>query len=109
MDCAVPADYLEPFHYYLHRSGDNGGCVAANAIVPNDIGWPEEYKFLFIDYVYLNIYSLIEDEEQGCRDCLPPLSSFRNESFYESIPIPGEHKNEARMYVRDFFLDSMVT
>eukprot|EP00529_Nitzschia_sp_RCC80_P000751 CAMPEP_0113490068 /NCGR_PEP_ID=MMETSP0014_2-20120614/26853_1 /TAXON_ID=2857 /ORGANISM="Nitzschia sp." /LENGTH=886 /DNA_ID=CAMNT_0000383823 /DNA_START=218 /DNA_END=2878 /DNA_ORIENTATION=+ /assembly_acc=CAM_ASM_000159 len=97
VDCAVPADYLDPFHYYLHRPGDNGGCVAANAIVPNGIGWPEEYNFLFIDYVYLNIYSLIEDEEQGCRDCLPPVSSFRNESFYESIPIPGEHKNEARM------------
>lgn len=97
VDCPIPADYQEPFHYYIHRSGSDGGCVAGNAVVPDGIGWPEEYTFLFIDYVYLHIYSLFEDPEHECRDCIPPVSAFRNESFHESIHIPGAHKNEARM------------
>jgi hypothetical protein len=96
-DCAVAEDFHDPLHYYMHRDGSNGGCVAASALVPDGIGWPEEYKFLFIDYVFLHIYSLFEDPDHGCRDCVPPVSGYRNESFYESIHIPGAHKNEARM------------
>ncbi|KAL3915336.1 MAG: hypothetical protein SGILL_005703, partial [Bacillariaceae sp.] len=94
-ECPMPESMTEPFHYYMHHE-EKDGCVAGSAFVPEDI-WPEEFKFLFVDFVFYEIYSLIEDPDHGCRECTPPVSSFRNETFYESIRYPDDGKNEARM------------
>jgi glucose/arabinose dehydrogenase/PKD repeat protein len=97
-DCPIPSDELamEPYHYYQHRSERQGGAVAGSAFVPPGV-WPPEYKFLFMDFIFLEIYNLIEAPEQECRSCTPPISGYRNETFYESIQKKDEHVNNARM------------
>lgn len=94
-DCPISEEFQDPFYFYQHHS-ENDGCVAGNVFVPDGL-WPEEYKFLFIDFVFYEIYNLVEDPGQECRSCSPPVSRFRNETFYESIRVPGDGKNEARM------------
>lgn len=59
--------------------------------------WPEEYTFLFADYVFHEVYTLIEDPDKECRTCTPPVPRFRNETFYESIHYPGDSKNQAKI------------
>jgi len=88
--------FVEPYHYYEHRAMKEGGCVAGSAYVPPDL-WPPKYKFLFIDFIFLEIYNLIEDPELECRSCTPPTSGYRNETFYRSIQKEGQHVNNARM------------
>lgn len=40
----------------------------------------------------------MEDPDAECKaDCRPPVSAYRNETFYDSIQIPGQHVNSARM------------
>lgn len=94
-DCPVSDKFTDPFYFYQHHA-ENDGCVAGSVFVPEHL-WPEEYKFLFIDFVFYEIYTLIEEPEQECRSCIPPVPRFRNETFYESTRYPGEGKNEARM------------
>lgn len=81
--------------YYLHRE-DEDGCVSGNAFVPEGV-WPEEYKFLFGEYVFHEVYSLIENPDIECRECVPPVSRFQNVTFYESIRYPGDSKNQAKI------------
>lgn len=97
-ECAAADDgnFVEPFHYYEHKSIDEGGCVAGAAFVPTSL-WPSEYRYLFIDFIFLKIYNLIEDPDGECRQCSPPVSAYRNETFYESVQEDGENVNEARM------------
>lgn len=97
-NCPIPNDEsaVEPYHYYQHRSTREGGAVAGSAFVPPDL-WPSEYTFLFIDFIFLEIYNLIEDPEKECRSCTPPVSRYRNETFYKSIQKEDEHLNNARM------------
>ena len=83
------------YSYYLHRS-DKSGCVSGAAFVPEGV-WPEEYKFLFADFVWYEVYNLIEDPDNECRTCTPPISKFRNETFFETTRYPGEGKNEAKI------------
>jgi hypothetical protein len=94
-ECPISEEFTDPFHFYQHQA-ENDGCVAGSVFVPEGV-WPEEYKFLFIDFVFYEIYNLIEEPDQECRTCIPPVSRFRNETFYESIRNPGDGKNEARM------------
>jgi glucose/arabinose dehydrogenase len=96
-ECPIPEDpkLVEPFHYYLHRK-DNDGCVSGAAFVPEGV-WPEKYKFLFADFIWYQVYNLIEDPENECRTCIPPISRFKNETFFETTRYPGEGKNEARI------------
>jgi PKD repeat protein len=98
-DCPVPVDtnYLEPFHWYQHRSTKEGGCIAASVFVPESVGWPSKYKVLFIDFIFLEMYKLIEDPDNECRTCVPPRSGYLNETFYESILDPDKHVDSARM------------
>lgn len=70
--------------------------MSGSAFVPEGI-WPDGYTFLFADFVFLHIYNLIEDPDNECRTCSPPVSRFRNESFFESVAIPGDGKNEAKI------------
>ncbi|KAL3922443.1 MAG: hypothetical protein SGILL_002205 [Bacillariaceae sp.] len=82
--CPTPDDenIQEPFHYYAHVSTDDGGCVSGSVHVPNSLNWPSKYSFLFGDFVFKEIYSLIEDPDSGCRSCQPPTSGYRNETFF---------------------------
>ncbi len=97
-NCPIPNDdsAVEPYHYYEHRSTREGGAVAGSVFVPPGV-WPDKYKFLFIDFIFLQIYNLIEDPGKECRTCTPPVSGYRNETFYESIQEEDEHVNSARM------------
>jgi len=81
---------LEPFHWYAHRQTKEGGCVSGSVFVPEDSGWPSEYKFLFADFIFFEIYNLIENPDAYCRDCLPPLPGYSNETFYEVPPAEKE-------------------
>ena len=97
-DCPIPTEIsgVEPYHFYEHKSSDEGGAVAGSAFVPPGL-WPSEYKFLFMDFILLRIYNLIEEPSRECRSCLPPTSGYRNETFYHSYQQEGEHVNSARM------------
>ena len=79
---------------YMHRDG--GGCVSGAAFVPEGI-WPEEYKFLFADFIFREAYSLTEVPENECRTCTPPVSRFQNETFFKSTIIPGKGHNQGRI------------
>jgi hypothetical protein len=96
--CLPPQDsnLVQPFHFYKHVSIENGGCVSGSTFVPQST-WPAEYKYLFIDFIFLKIYNLVEDASLECLDCSPPTSGYRNETFYESIQADDENVNEARM------------
>lgn len=90
------SNLVQPFHFYEHISTENGGCVAGSTFVPENV-WPDEFKFLFIDFIFLKIYNLVEDSSAECLTCYPPTSGYRNETFYESIQEDEENVNEARM------------
>lgn len=82
-DCPLPSSFdsnvVDPFHYYVHDSYENGGCVAGSAFVPEGVNWPEEYKHLFMDFILLKIYNLVEDPDAECREsCSPPTSRYIN-------------------------------
>jgi PKD repeat protein len=48
---------------------------------------------LFADFVFKEIYTLIEDAEAGCRTCRPPISAYRNETFFQSENVdPDEER-----------------
>ena len=82
--CQLPGNknMLEPFHWYAHRKTKEGGCVSGAAIVPNNLGWPSQYKFLFADFIFFEIYNIVEDPDSYCRSCRPPTSGYTNETFY---------------------------
>jgi hypothetical protein len=86
-----------PFHWYEHVSYEDGGCVGGQVHVPEGI-WPPEFKYLFIDFIFLKIYSLEENRpDLACDECSPPLPPTRNETFYTSIQKDGDNINEARL------------
>ena len=100
--CPLPEDknFIEPFHWYAHRQLREGGCVAGSVVVPNDSGWPSEYKFLFADFIFFEIYNLMEDPDAYCRACVPPLPAYRNETFHTISPVdPGGEKG----HITDIF------
>ena len=81
-DCPERSEYVDPFYYYEHTKGSDGGAVTGSTFVPDGL-WPNEYKFLFIDFVFGRIYNLIKDEDRECRSCEPPVPAYRNETFFE--------------------------
>jgi hypothetical protein len=86
-----------PFHWYEHISYEDGGCIGGQAHVPEGI-WPTEFKYLFIDFILLKIYSLEENRpDRACAECSPPLPPTRNETFYRSTQNEGDNINEARL------------
>lgn len=84
-ECAVSddANITHPHYFYHHTALEEGGCVTGSAYVPSGIGWPAEYKFLFIDFIFDKIYNLIETPANECLDCVPPVPGYINETFYE--------------------------
>eukprot|EP00536_Pseudo-nitzschia_multiseries_P017838 jgi/Psemu1/299560/fgenesh1_pm.1860_\ len=86
-----------PFHWYEHISYNDGGCIGGQVHVPEGV-WPPEFKYLFIDFILLKIYSLeVNRPDQACWECDPPLPPTRNETFYDSIRKEGDNINEARL------------
>ena len=86
-----------PFHWYEHISYENGGCVGGQVHVPEGI-WPPEFKYLFLDFILLQIYSLEENRpDLACDECYPPLPPTKNETFFESIQQEEDNINEARL------------
>lgn len=72
---------VEPFNYWQHVPGIQGGATTGAAFVPNGL-WPPHYKFLYADYVLGRIYNLVEDPARGCRTCPTPVPAYRNETFH---------------------------
>jgi PKD repeat protein len=96
-DCAEPdTRFVDPSYYYVHRSRRGGGAVVGSAFVPQGI-WPSQYNYLFIDFIFLEIYNLIQDDDRTCRECRPPIPGFRNETFHRSFQDPDLDVNNARM------------
>ena len=86
-----------PFHWYEHISYEDGGCVGGQVHVPEGI-WPPQFKYLFIDFILLQIYSLEENRpDLACEECSPPLPPTKNETFYTSVQKEGDNINEARL------------
>lgn len=89
-------DIVDPVYYYQHKTKRGGGAITRSAFVPEGL-WPSDYKFLFIDFVFLEIYNLIRDNSKERRGCIPPTPGFRNETFYVSHEDPNRNENYARM------------
>ena len=90
-------DITMPFHWYEHISYEDGGCIGGQVHVPEGI-WPSEFKYLFIDFILLQIYSLeLDRPDLACEECSPPLPPTRNETFFNSIQKEGDNINEARL------------
>ena len=82
--------------YYMHLD-DRSGCVSGAAFVPEDLDWPDEYKYFFADFVWRKLYTLTESPDGGCRTCSPPVSPYKNETFFSPVRYPGDGKNEGRI------------
>ena len=79
-ECPAPGPtFVDPFYYYEHLDGE---AVTASVFVPNGL-WPEEYKFLFVEYVEGTLFNLVEDPSAGCRTCEPPIPAYRNQTFHK--------------------------
>jgi PKD repeat protein len=91
-----------PFYYYQHTAESRGGAITGSVFVPNGL-WPKKYKYLFIDYIYDEMYNLIEDDNAACPSCVPPLPRFRNETFHKHNSMVdmffGPYKNTRALYV----------
>mmetsp|Transcript_44369 Transcript_44369/g.107295 ORF Transcript_44369/g.107295 Transcript_44369/m.107295 type:complete len:1184 (-) Transcript_44369:345-3896(-) len=101
--CPLPGerDFEDPFHWYAHRSTENGGCVSGATYVPKGV-FPSKYKFLFADFVFNQVYKLIDDGEE-CRTCSPPTSRFRNETFFRSSQGPEDASDDGARMTDMFF------
>ena len=99
-DCPIhPPGHTEPFHYYIHSP--TGGAVTGSVFVPDGL-WPTQYKYMFIEYVEGKIVNLIDDPSAGCRTCIPPRPSTRNETFHRYDRMTdvffGPYQNTQAMY-----------
>jgi PKD domain/Glucose / Sorbosone dehydrogenase len=97
IDCPLQDDdFVEPFHWYQHEllsqdpDHSEEGCVSASVFIPNEIGWPQEYKFLFADFTFHAVYLLTEDPASECRSCQPPVSGFQTQTFHETVQDEGD-------------------
>ena len=88
--------FQEPLYYYEHNKDREGGCITGGAFVPEGI-WPAKYKYLYADFIFHSIYNLVEDPENECSLCLPPVPRYRNETFYTSTKDEDQHENYARV------------
>eukprot|EP00339_Tiarina_fusa_P008648 CAMPEP_0117064042 /NCGR_PEP_ID=MMETSP0472-20121206/44712_1 /TAXON_ID=693140 ORGANISM="Tiarina fusus, Strain LIS" /NCGR_SAMPLE_ID=MMETSP0472 /ASSEMBLY_ACC=CAM_ASM_000603 /LENGTH=829 /DNA_ID=CAMNT_0004783995 /DNA_START=45 /DNA_END=2532 /DNA_ORIENTATION=+ len=62
---------------------DDGGAAVGCAFVPNGL-WPAEYDdaFLYMDFVFGEIYVLREDPSLYCRTCNPPTPGWEKTVFH---------------------------
>jgi len=88
--------YQNPLYYYEHSKDREGGCITGGTFVPEGI-WPAEYKYVYADFIFHSIYNLVEDAENECSNCVPPVPKFRNDTFYNSLKDDEQHENYARV------------
>lgn len=81
-ECPTRSEFQDPIYYYEHTKSTEGGAVTGSVFVPDGI-WPSKYKFLFVDFIFGKVYNLIEDDSRECRDCVPPVPAYRNETFHD--------------------------
>ena len=95
------AGLTEPFYYWEHAPGVQGGAITASAFVPTGL-WPAQYQFLYADYISATIYNLKADAGRACRTCKPPLPAFRNETFHRAEKVVemffGPYKETTALY-----------
>jgi hypothetical protein len=94
--------FIKPLYYYEHRSEREGGAVTGGAFVPEGI-WPSEIKYVYTDFIFQELYSLVEKPENECTTCIPPVPGYVNETFYTSIKEEDQHDNFARVVGKLFF------
>eukprot|EP00529_Nitzschia_sp_RCC80_P000438 CAMPEP_0113452280 /NCGR_PEP_ID=MMETSP0014_2-20120614/6766_1 /TAXON_ID=2857 /ORGANISM="Nitzschia sp." /LENGTH=878 /DNA_ID=CAMNT_0000343649 /DNA_START=629 /DNA_END=3265 /DNA_ORIENTATION=- /assembly_acc=CAM_ASM_000159 len=87
---------VKPLYYYEHRQKNEGGAVTGGVFVPQGL-WPAEYKYIYTDFIFQEIYNLIEAPEQECTTCVPPVPAYVNETIYRSIKDEDQHVNFARI------------
>lgn len=101
-ECPTRSEFQDPIYYYQHTKITEGGAVTGSVFVPDGI-WPSEYKFLFVDFIFGNVYNLIEDDSRECRDCVPPVPAYRNETFHEHEDMVdlffGPYNGEQALYI----------
>jgi len=88
--------FVKPLYYYEHRSEREGGCVSGGAFVPPGV-WPAEYKYVYGDFIFQEIYNLVEAPEAECTTCMPPVPAYVNDTLYTSIKEEDQHENFARI------------
>ena len=74
--------FTDPVHWY--GQGPDGAAITGGAFVPNGIGWPNEGKYVFSDYIFGEIYQLDTDGTL-CLTCSPPTSAF-NQVLFATAP-----------------------
>lgn len=87
---------VKPLYYYEHRSEREGGAITGGAFVPAGV-WPSDYQYVYTDFIFQEIYNLVEAAEQECTTCVPPVPAYYNDTFYTSIKKEGDHNNVARI------------
>ena len=88
--------YQNPLYYYEHEKDREGGCITGGTFVPQGI-WPAEYKYIYADFIFHSIYNLVEDSENECSSCVPPVPKYRNDTMYTSLKDDDQHENYARI------------
>mmetsp|Transcript_29124 Transcript_29124/g.32691 ORF Transcript_29124/g.32691 Transcript_29124/m.32691 type:complete len:901 (-) Transcript_29124:137-2839(-) len=88
--------YQLPLYYYEHEQEREGGAITGGAFVPEGI-WPAEFKYIYADFIFHSIFNLVEAPEDECSTCLPPIPSYKNDTFYTSLKNEGQHANYARV------------
>lgn len=78
--CSPDPSYRDPTHWYRHRS--SGGAITAGSFVPNGV-WPALFdgSYLFVDWMFGEMFSLHYESSSGCRTCDPPRSDFIAKPF----------------------------
>lgn len=88
--------FVNPLYYYEHRSMREGGAVTGGAFVPPGL-WPPQFQYIYADFIFQEMYHLIEAPEEGCTTCVPPIPAYVNDTFYTSIKDEDQHENFARV------------
>jgi PKD repeat protein len=101
-ECPIRNEYEDPIYYYEHTKDEEGGAVTGSVFVPDGI-WPSAYKFLYIDFIHGGVYNLIRDTSLECRDCVPPVPGYRNETFHKHKDMVdlffGPYKDSQALYI----------
>ena len=89
-------NFHQPLYYYQHEQEREGGAITGGAFVPEGI-WPAEYNYIYADFIFHSIYNLVSAPDDRCDSCLPPIPSYKNETFYTSLKDEEQHANYARI------------
>ncbi|CAJ1966121.1 unnamed protein product [Cylindrotheca closterium] len=106
------AEFTSPYYYYIHRTNpdpekkDEGAGTAGDFLPPNS-GWPAEFNgsYFYADFVFNEIYRLVENGGSDCKSCNPPTSRFDAVPFFQVPRItrihfgPDDNGKKAMYYI----------